>query len=383
MSKMSKREEGSFKERDGKLYAVVTWIDSGGKRHWKERRVRNKTEGNAVIKKLYQELDEHGGESLQAENKTFNHLATHLEENYLTPPEYVNGRKVAGKRSYKDDLGILKILREYFGRTPLREITWGKIEKFRVARIKTPTHRGEQRSIARVNRELSLLRHALKIAIGEGWLHKNPFVGPKPLIHMADEVKRKRVLEREEEARLLEACQGLRSHLRPIIVCAIDTGMRRGEIFKLKWADLDWDGEALSITESRAVKVQEFNTKTLRARTVPLTKRLKAELQLLWEKSDQERDALVFGITNNISKSFDTACRLTTIEDLRFHDLRRTFGTRLAKSGVPIHEISRLLGHTNLETTFRYLGLTEDSVENAAAALDRWNEGAMVTVAAS
>jgi hypothetical protein len=172
---MAKREEGSFKERDGKLYAVVTWVDSGGKRHWKERRVRNKTEGNAVIKKMYQELEEHGGESLQADSKTFHNLAAHLEENYLIPPEYVKGRKVAGKRSYKDDLGILKILCEYFGRTPLREITWGKIEKFRVARIKTPTHRGEQRSIARVNRELSLLRHALKIAIGEGWLHKNPF----------------------------------------------------------------------------------------------------------------------------------------------------------------------------------------------------------------
>jgi integrase len=70
---------------------------------------------------------------------------------------------------------------------------------------------------------------------------------------------------------------------------------------------------------------------------------------------------------------FETACHQAGIENLRFHDLRRTFGTRLAKSGVPIHEISRLLGHTNLETTFRYLGLTDDSVENAAAVLDKWN----------
>lgn len=372
---MAKREEGSFKDRNGKLYAVITYTDAAGKRHWKERQVKNKTAGNAIIKKMYQELNDYGHESLNSEGKTFSDLAKHLEENFLTPPEYVNGRKVAGKRSYRDDLGLLKILRAHFGRVPLREITWGKIEKFRVLRIKTPTHRGGQRSVARVNRELSLLRYAFKIAIGEGWLHKNPFVGPKPLIHTADEVKRSRVLERDEEVRLLEACQGLRSHLRPIIICAIDTGMRRGEIFKLKWGDLDWSGDALSISEGKAVKVQEFNTKTLRARSVPITKRLKAELQSLWEKSDKSTDALVFGITNNISKSFDTACRLAAIEDLRFHDLRRTFGTRLAKSGVPIHEISRLLGHTNLETTFRYLGLTEDSVENAAAALDRWNEG--------
>jgi integrase len=324
---------------------------------------------------MYQEIDDYGHESLKAEGLTFNELADHLEENYLIPPEYVNGRKVAGKRSYKDDLGILKVLRDYFGRIPVREITWGKIEKFRVLRFKMPTRRSEQRSVARVNRELSLLRHALKIAIGEGWLHKNPFVGPKPLIHTADEVKRKRVLERDEEMRLLEACRGPRDHLFPIIICAIDTGMRRGEIFKLKWSDLDWAGESLNIPESRAVNVQEFNTKTLRARPVPITKRLKVELQTLWEKSDKDTDDLVFGITNNISKSFATACHTAEIGDLRFHDLRRTFGTRLAKSGVPIHEISRLLGHTNLETTFRYLGLTEDSVENAAAVLDRWNEG--------
>jgi integrase len=181
----------------------------------------------------------------------------------------------------------------------------------------------EQRSVARVNRELSLLRHALKIAMGEGWLHNNPFVGPKPLIHTADEVKRKRVLGRDEEIRLLEACRGPRGHLMPIIICAIDTGLRRGEIFKLKWSDLDWAGESLNIPESRAVYVQEFNTKTLRARLVPITKRFKFELQTLWEKSDKSIDDLVFGITNNLSKSFATACHIAEIEDLRFHDLRR------------------------------------------------------------
>lgn len=116
----------------------------------------------------------------------FNDLADHLEKHYLIPPEYVNGRKVAGKRSYKDDLGILKILRGSFGRMELRGITWGKIERFRSLRLKTPTIRGVQRSVARVDRELSLLRHALNIAIGERWLYVNPFKGPKPLINPAD-----------------------------------------------------------------------------------------------------------------------------------------------------------------------------------------------------
>lgn len=79
-------------------------------------------------------------------------------------------------------------------------------------------------------------------------------------------MKRKRVLESEEEILLLTACDGPREHLRPIIICAIDTGMRRGEIFKLKWSDLYWDGEKFNIAEKRKATVREFNTKTLRER---------------------------------------------------------------------------------------------------------------------
>jgi len=183
----------------GKLFARIDYTDSAGKRRSKEKRVRTKTEGRAVISDFVRELEDRGPDSFNAIGTTFNDFADHLEKHYLIPPEYVNGRKVAGKRSYKDDLGILKILRESFGRMELRGITWGRIERFRSLRLKTPTIRGEQLSVARVDRELSLLRHAFNIAIGERWLHVNPFRGPRPLINPADEVKRKRVLELEEE----------------------------------------------------------------------------------------------------------------------------------------------------------------------------------------
>lgn len=85
------------------------------------------------------------------------------------------------------------------------------------------------------------------------------------------------------------------------------------------------------------------------------------------------------GVKSLSSTPTYAACSQARIDKLRFHDLRRTFGTRLAKSGLPIHEISRLLDHTNLEITFRYFGLTDDSVENAAAVLDKWNEDAALS----
>lgn len=263
INRYGKPRTGTIHLRDGKLFARIDYTDSAGKRRSKEKRVRTKTEGRTVISNFIRELEDHGPESLNAIRTTFNDLADHLEEHYLIPPEYVNGRKVAGIVSYKDDLGILKILRESFGRMELRGITWGKIERFRSLRLKTPTIRGVQRSVARVDRELSLLRHALNIAIGERWLHVNPFRGPKPLINPADEVKRKRVLESVEEIRLLAACDGPREHLRPIIICAIDTGMRRGEIFKLKWSDLYWGGEKIQYcrkAEGNDPRIQHQNS---------------------------------------------------------------------------------------------------------------------------
>lgn len=129
-----------------------------------------------------------------------------------------------------------------------------------------------------------------------------------------------------------------------------------------------------NIAEKRKATIREFNTKTLREREAALSKRLREELQKLWDQSDKNPDSLVFGITNNVSKSFNSVCKLAGIEDLRFHDFRRTFGTRLAKKGVPIHEIARRLGHTDFETTFTYLGLTKDSLDTAANAIDEWNE---------
>src|SRR5262245_38405779 len=118
----------------------------------------------------------------------------------------------------------------------------------------------------------------------------------------------------------------------------------------------------------------EFNTKTLSEREAALSKRLKEELQKLWDESDKKTDSLVFGITNNVSRSFNSVRQSAEIKDLRFHDLRRTFGTWLAKKRVPIHEIARRLGHTDIETTFIYLGMTKDSLETAANAIDEWNE---------
>ena len=113
------------------------------------------------------------------------------------------------------------------------------IYKYRLERLTTPTHQSSQRAIATVNRELAYLRRLLNIAERNDWINKNPFKRGDSLIHLADEVKRDTVLSPSECQRLLDACSNRRSHLKPIVIAALDLGCRLGELLKLQWKDVD------------------------------------------------------------------------------------------------------------------------------------------------
>jgi integrase len=197
-----------------------------------------------------------------------------------------------------------------------------------------------------------------------------------PLISIADERKRERILTRDEEVRLLAACENrYQKHLRPILICALDTGMRRGEIFSLKWSDVDF--------EERLLTIRAFNTKTMKERQVSLTTRLAIELEKLWEESPKNTDQLVFGFTNNVKKSFTSIRVKACLPDIRFHDLRHTAATRLVAAHLPLPEVGRVLGHTQANTTYRYVNANIETTRRAAAALDAFNsEGLEQLVAA-
>lgn len=297
---------------------------------------------------------------------TFVDLAQYYEERYLKPAEYRDGRKIAGLRSARYCELYLRTLKEYFGNRKLRSITYGDLEAFKLKRLETPTARGKERSLANVHRTLALLRHLFNIAVREGWLMRNPFVAGKPLINVVDEVKRERVLSAEEEVRLLAACVGPRAHLKPIVICALDTGMQQGEIFKLKWADVD--------LVTRRLTVQAMNSKTLRARQIALTGRLTRALEALHALAPPDPEALVFGIETNVTKSFMAVRTETGLTDVRFHDLRHTAATRLAQRGLALTEIARILGHTNITTTFRYTNNDDTTLDRAAALLDAFQQ---------
>ena len=358
---MPKSKSGSIRKRDGLLYARVTFFDDNGKRREKWKRADNRSHAKELIKEMLRDLDDHGPEIFDNEKMTFADLAEHYKKTYLIAPQYIDGRKIAGRRDWKRFRQILEVLKNHFGKDLLKSISYSDVEYFRNVRLNTKTKRGSQRSITTVNRELALLRRVFNVAARNRWMLRNPFGCGEPLIHPGDEKARERIITIEEEERLLAACSGPRSHILPIIIAALDTGMRIGEILKLTWEDIDF--------ENRIVTAHTLKTKIMSLRQLAMTPRLFVALIESYERSTKEPTDLVFGITNTIKTAFNTARALAGLPDVRIHDLRHTAATRLVQGHIPLAEVGRILGHTQPSTTYRYVNANVDTARRAADVL--------------
>jgi integrase len=364
---MPRIRKGTEVEKNGRWYGRVRYTTAEGKRKDLWLPAKNKSNASELVQEKLQELKEHGEKSIDASRMTFLELADYFESHFIVAAQYVDGRKVAGRRSLRGLKAQLEAMKDFFGKKPIRSITYSDLSGFRLGRLRTPCIRtGKPRTLTTVNREMALLRRILNIATREQWILNNPFKRGESLISAADEKKRERILTREEEKRLLEACQQPKcKHLRAIIICALDSGMRQGEILKLKWADVD--------IESMLITVRAFNTKTMKERTVAITTRLKLELEQLWNSSAKNVDDLVFGYSDNVKNSFTTVRGKAKLDDLRFHDLRHTHATRLDDLGFSMAKIAGQLGHTQLQTTLRYVNRDKEAVKQVASALDIFN----------
>lgn len=355
-----------FDQEKKSWVARITYRDESGKVRNVKRHVENRTEGKQLLFKLIQRLETHGEKIIDGDNMNFKKLAEIYEERKLGPPVYKGEMRVSGLRSYQGLKILLRTLATHFGNKRIKSITHSDLEKFKLERLKTTTVRGNERSFTSVNRELQLMRAVLNFAKRNGWIIQNPFELGESLISQALENRRDRVLSKEEEARLLAACEGRRLHLRPIVICALDTGMRRGEIFQLRWKDVN--------LEEGIITIRATTTKTMRPRSVPMSARLREELQRLKDMAPDGPDFSVFGIEADIKHGFTSACKEAGIEDFRFHDCRHTATTRLAQGGLSPLELMRITGHSQLNTLTRYFNQTNEQLKKAAAVLDAFHD---------
>ncbi|MEQ1762306.1 MAG: site-specific integrase [Pyrinomonadaceae bacterium] len=376
-----------WKEINGVLYARLQYRDESGKPRDKYRKITDKRKAAQAVSEMRRDLELHGEEILNAEKLTFAELLEKYSSTELVEATFQAGVKIGGRRSLGAAKSAVKPLNDYFGHRRVQSIKAADIKNYKNIRLNTPVTmevnvrtqvlnektgktktvitksiKTRERRVATVNRELEILRAIFNFAVMNEWLTKNPFALLKGVISKAAEVERDRVLSFDEERRLLAACVGRRAHLKSLLVCALDTAMRRGEILKMRWRDVD-----LAVNE---INIPQTNTKTETARTVGITERLKKELEAMWETSQMDPQALVFGLTNTIKTAFGSACEDAKLEDFRFHDCRHTATTRMIASGSSHTEVMKITGHTQLKTFLRYLNITPETTRRVALNLD-------------
>ena len=353
------------KDRDG-WWARLAFTDANGKKKVVQRKVENKTEGRQLLKKMIREVEQHSTEIITGDKMKFADLARHYQIRKLTPATYQGDIKVSGLRSYKTQQRRLGTLVEHFGKQPLQKITHSDLEAFKLKRLALPTFRKQERSHADVNRDLQLMRIVMNYAKRQGWITQSPFERGESLISTAQERQRDRVLTRDEETRLLLACATpARQHLRSIVIALVDTALRRGELRSLTWSDVDFD--------AGLIRVRAMIAKTAKARTVPITARLRVELNKLKADAGDPLDGQPFGVFGDFKNAFTAACKAAGIEGLRTHDLRHTATTRMIEAGMPPAQVMVITGHTDFATFRRYVSADDVAVKRAAELLDAYH----------
>jgi len=279
------------------------------------------------------------------------HKFEDLRDRYMKEHSMVHK---AAKSTVRDQSLFRHLARSFSGMT-LAEITPARISEHKSLR------RSDGAKPATLARELEVLRHALNLALREWeWISKNPF--EKVKIEKPNN-KVERWLTFEEEHDLLEASA---PWLREIIIFALNSGMRQGEILSLKWNQVDLKRRTATL----------LVTKNKEVRTIPLNQTVTELLQS--KKKVESISGYVFTSqagtridASNVRRAFNSAKKEANVEDFRFHDLRHTFATRLVQAGVDLYVVKELLGHKSITMTLRYAHHNSESLRFGVEILDK------------
>ena len=284
--------------------------------------------------------------------------------------EVETGERAASQ--WEREKRILRRLETEFGALTLDQIDRETVLGFKFTRrADTKAGSGEQTERikgATVNRDIAALSAVLQLAVDRGWLHENPARGVGRYPEKPDWTW----LHPEEADALLEACQHPKAppYLYPLVLAAIYTGMRAGELLNLEWRDVDLRGRTISLEV----------TKTGRRRLVPLRREVVDTLRR-WKGTYPgphviaKKDGSAF---KQVPLCFRTALRRAglrrTGRKICFRDLRHTAASWMAQNGADLLPIKRVLGHTTISTTQRYAHLVQRNDELAVEAMPGLDE---------
>jgi integrase len=276
----------------------------------------------------------------------------------------------ANKRSYGVEVYYVNAtLVPFFGQLRLSEISALKVEEFKQKRLEDGLKKSS------INREVGLLKSMLETGLEWELTRRN--AARKAKLFVADDPESDRVLSYEEEGKLLAACATpeLRyraPHLMIVILIALYTGLRRGEILRLRWEHIDFQHGMLTVRKSKTRSGK---------RAVNLNAELRQMLALLHEQRHSE---WVFPSPKRFQKpgeserhiedvknAFRRAVRLSRIAPITFHQLRHTFCSRLGNAGVPMPVIQELAGHASITMTRHYTHPADERKQKAVEGLLR------------
>lgn len=248
----------------------------------------------------------------------------------------------------RDTYTVKPLMKAFKGYT-LFEISTRMIAEYRTMRLKKV-------KLATVYQELSLLRRMFNVAIREWeWLQNNPV--SRLSFAVGNRNARDRWLTLEEEETLV--ANATNPHwLRPLLMVALHSGMRKGEILDLKWQHVNFATRIITVVKS----------KNGEKRSIPMSNTLQGVLQSIKVRHISGR---VFPIAvRSLRAAFSQTLARAKIENFHFHDLRHTFATRLVQNGVDLYKVKELLGHKTLAMTTRYAHHYPESLRGSVEVLD-------------
>ncbi|MDR7136176.1 integrase [Lysobacter niastensis] len=366
--------------RDAKVVGLVLRVQPTGRKAWAVAYGRGQAttigdfpvmtlEGARITaQRLLAEIAEHGA-PLRAQRKaeTFGEF---IRDQY---GPHVEATAKQGKATVA---AIKSVFGGWYDK-PLTAITLADWDALKAERLRSGTQP------ATVNRDLDRIKAALQQALNWSLMDANPLAKVKRIkrgiearvryLSKPEEKRLRTALEAREKRRRksresgeawraargkdsLGAFQGYTDHLMPMTLLAINTGLRRGELTQLRWADIDLKGKRLTVRAGYA--------KSGKARHIPLNTEALATLKAC--RKQHNGDGPLFGVAA-VTKSWRNLMTAAKLDDFRFHDLRHTFASKLVMAGVDLNTVRELLGHGDITMTLRYAHLAP---EHKAAAVE-------------
>jgi len=344
---------GIYEREPGSGVWWICYFDRFGKRH------REKAGTKSVAIKLYGKRKQHVLEGKK------------LPESFRKPA--VNFRQLVddalayskrNKRSYKTDVPRFTSLKDWFGSYPAEELTPQEIEKT-LARAADKA----KWAPSTFNHYRSLMSLSYRLGIQNRKVSSNPV---RSVTHRREDNNRVRFLSAEEEQKLRKVIEAKWASHMPELDLAINTGLRKGNMYGLTWEMVDWKGRTLDIPRTK-------NEEPLH---VPLNDAAVAALRVVHGRGDGRGRVFQSAKTGEPLENgrhwFDDAVLETKIKNFRWHDLRHTFASRLRMKGAPLEDIADLLGHKSLTMTRRYAHLGPNKLHGVVSLL-----GASATTSAT